>query len=328
MLKYLIVAEYSAKYQYLKNNLGRTDVNWAYALNSDIVSFTDVKKHGIDRYYDVVICIIPKQINNDVFDVFDYLDSNENVKLLGILQEGPHTYYQDYNLKLQIEYLNRLIKCDFILCHNEYDLKYYEGLVFNTNTLVSVIPTISYMPNTVKVNYKENRSGVMIGGTFCSWYNGMDSFVVAAAIEDNKTDSIYAPKMGRFKYESDSNADNVKWLNYTDWERWMAHLNERKYAVHLMRTTAAGSFALNCAQLGIPCIGWNLMDTQRYLFPELSLDTGDLKSAIKVGIALRTNELFYNHCVEYAKKIYKEQFSETAFLVKMEEFFNNIIKNK
>ena len=39
----------------------------------------------------------------------------------------------------------------------------------------------------------------------------------------------------------------------------------------MMRTHAAGTFALNCSYLGIPCIGYKGLDTQSTLHPDLSL---------------------------------------------------------
>jgi hypothetical protein len=88
-----------------------------------------------------------------------------------------------------------------------------------------------------------------------------------------------------------------------------------------MRTYAAGTFSLNCARLGIPCLGWDYMDTQTKCFPELSFQEGDMKAARKVAAHLRDNKQFYDHCSEYAKKVYAETFTERAFLDRFNSYF-------
>jgi len=44
-----------------------------------------------------------------------------------------------------------------------------------------------------------------------------------------------------------------------------------------MLTIAAGTFSLNCAYFGIPCIGNEKVDTQRLCFPELSVDVENIE---------------------------------------------------
>ena len=43
-----------------------------------------------------------------------------------------------------------------------------------------------------------------------------------------------------------------------------------------MRTHAAGTFAMNCGFHGIPCVGYNGLDTQEILHPPTTVDIGDL----------------------------------------------------
>jgi hypothetical protein len=119
--------------------------------------------------------------------------------------------------------------------------------------------------------------------------------------------------MGR-KQEYEDYIEDIIYSPYRNWSKWMIDLSTRKYAVHLMRTFAAGTFALNAAYLGIPCIGYRQLDTQATCFPELSVELGDLESARKIAKNLKENKLFYAHVSSYAKKAYHDNFREEIFI--------------
>ena len=81
-----------------------------------------------------------------------------------------------------------------------------------------------------------------------------------------------------------------------------------------MRTHAAGTFALNCAYLGIPCIGYEGLDTQMICHPETTVQLGDLYEARKIAKKLRDEPTFYLDCSRHAKQQYKENFHENIFI--------------
>ena len=84
--------------------------------------------------------------------------------------------------------------------------------------------------------------------------------------------------MGR-KIEGEEQMPNLNHLPYMNWVEWIKELNKRKYGIHLMKTHAAGTFALNCAYLGIPCIGYRGLDTQEICHPNLTVELGDIEHA-------------------------------------------------
>ena len=100
-----------------------------------------------------------------------------------------------------------------------------------------------------------------------------------------------------------------------NWKEWIHKLNEFKYGVHLMRTHAAGTFALNCACLGIPCIGYEGLDTQEICHPNTTVKLGDLKKARDIAKELRNNEEFYIHCSRGAKDAYQKLYHENNFKI-------------
>ena len=99
-----------------------------------------------------------------------------------------------------------------------------------------------------------------------------------------------------------------------NWAEWIVTLNNFKYGIHLMRTHAAGTFALNCAYLGIPCIGYEGLDTQETCHPECTVKLGDISGAKQIAKKLRDNEDFYVHCSESSKTQYIKYYNETQFI--------------
>ena len=80
-----------------------------------------------------------------------------------------------------------------------------------------------------------------------------------------------------------------------------------------MRTHAAGTFALNCAYLGIPCIGYAGLDTQELCHPSTTIEIGNIESAKKMLALLKNNSYFYNNVSASVKENYKKYFNETNF---------------
>ena len=80
-----------------------------------------------------------------------------------------------------------------------------------------------------------------------------------------------------------------------------------------MSTVAAGTFSLNCAYFGIPCIGNVNVDTQRICHPHLSVDVYDIEKARNLANKLASDKEFYTLCSNTAKKNYNKNYSITNF---------------
>lgn len=293
----------------------RTDLAWMAALNATHYPL-DARQHNIpeqlrDIEYDLGIVIIPKKVPQVVWN------SNRVVKCnkIAVMQEGPHWFFQDYDISTQFSLIEYLNDCDFLLCHNEYDRKYYQG-IFTTKS-VYILPTLMLEDPILqdRLCREDQRSGTMIGGNFVSWYGGFDSTIVAGHLQEQ----IYAPSMGR-KQKDEERINGIEYVPYISWQEWITELSKRKYAVHMMKTYAAGTFALNCAYLGIPCIGYLNLDTQSTCFPELSVEEGDIEKAIRLAKHLKENKQFYNHVSAYAKKAWRENFSEDKFMYRVKDY--------
>jgi hypothetical protein len=86
-----------------------------------------------------------------------------------------------------------------------------------------------------------------------------------------------------------------------------------------MRTHAAGTFALNCAYLGIPCIGYEGLDTQMLCHPDCTIDVGDLSKAKEIMKMLRNDDDFYLYCTKVTRMLYQEHYTEDAFFKRFHE---------
>ena len=281
----------------------RTEFAWMSALDADHYNLRSTPL----MQYDLGIVIIPKKDPS-----FDINVLKQYCNKVAVMQEGPSWYWQDYNLNKQIWYYNTLIDSDIIFTHNQSDKKYYQGLTNHKD--VRVMPSLMIEDAIGTVSQTE-RKDVIIGGNFVSWYGGFDSMIVAQELSD----TIWAPSMGRKQLGEEQ---LIKHLPYLEWKDWIHKLNEFKYGVHLMRTHAAGTFALNCAYLGIPCIGYKGLDTQEILHPELTVELGDLQTAKELAKKIRLDEEFYLYLSNKAKTLYLENYTEVKFKEKFKEKFN------
>ena len=272
----------------------RTEFAWMCALQADHFNY----KQPPNKKYDLGIVIIPKKDPN-----FDINVIKNSCSQVGVMQEGPHWYFQDYPLDKQIWYYNTLRQADIIFTHNKSDKKYYEGITEHPD--VRVLPTLM-IEDAIGELKEVKRKGVIIGGNFVHWYGGFDSYLVASS----QFNEIVAPSMGR---KQPGEEHLVNHLPYMNWKQWIHKLNEFKYGIHLMRTHAAGTFALNCAYLGIPCIGYKGLDTQEICHPSLTVNVGDIKAAKEKLASLINNHYFYSEASKIAKENFKKYYNEDIF---------------
>ena len=291
----------------------RTDVAWCIASDGYHVPIGHLEEAAID--FDIGIIILPKREELlQQLVVWDLISKmRTKCKKIGVMQEGPHWYFQDYDVSLQSWFHQTISQMDFILCHNEWDKLYYQG-AYSKPVYVNRSLMIEDGIETDNLYDKEDK--VIIGGNMVRWYGGWDSYLIASTFDL----PMYAPKMGRMKPE-ENQINEISHIPYVNWQQWIRLLSQFKYAVHLMPTVAAGTFSLNCAYHGIPCIGNIQLDTQRYCFPGTSVEIGDMKSAVRIAERLKNDEYFYNNESNYAKEVYEHRFDADRW---KETFFTNM----
>ena len=286
-------------------------------LITSIYNFSKVKD------YDHLFIIFPKgrvflsaegsQILNGTNPVTDLLikEPVERLKLYNkkvyCIQEGPHWWWNDYDMYDQVRFFNMMTVCDGIFAHNQHDVKYYKGMF--PNVPVHVIPTLM-IDSIVEDIQPIREEKVIVGGNFARWYGGMESFTVAQRFE--------VPIWGQTSHAMREGEDQlVQHLPRAFWTDWMKQLSSFKYAVHLMPTIAAGTFSLNCAYFGIPCIGNEKVDTQRLCHPDLAVDVEDVEKAVILAERLKNDKDFYQACSNTAKVNYSVYYTEELFKKKI-----------
>ena len=296
----------------------RTEFSWMHTL--------DAFHHNIELFdaiegYDHVFIIFPKgrvflsaegiTMGKGINPATKLLQSDIVTELkaknnkVHFIQEGPHWWFNDYDVADQIHFYNMVSKCDSIFAHNEYDVMYYKGMFGDKP--VHAIPTLM-IETLISDIVPTKQEKVIIGGNFAHWYGGFESYIVAGGLGL----PIWAQE-SHAKREYETDVPNLTHLPRLAWVDWMKALSEFKYAVHLMPTVAAGTFSLNCAYFAIPCIGNKLVDTQRICHPELSVDVSDLQTANKLLHRLQTDTKFYNECSEFAKERYHKYYSKESW---------------
>ena len=281
----------------------RTEISWCLALDAPMCAL-DVLPDG---HFDLGIVIVPKTNPNVNLDFI-----RKCCDKVAVMQEGPHWYFQDYEIVKQFHYYNTLMSADWIYCHNISDIQYYKGLGCKD---VRVMRSLMIPHNLLPRSEWGDRT--MIGGNFVSWYGGFDSYIVAREIGD----PISCPSMGRKQQQEDA-IEDIQYLPYMSWREWIDNLSQYNIGIHLMRTHAAGTFAMNCAFHGIPCIGYYGLDTQEFLHPLTTVNVGDLEKAKEIAVELKDDKDFYDKCSKTSRKFFKNFYTEKAW----KENWNNQFK--
>ncbi len=295
-------------------------VLWAWMSNLEVEHYPILNfEHAPTDGYDYLILQIPKtlHIRTELLKRDIVKEARRIAKKILFFQEGPVWVYQDMPLPEQFWHYNMLVDVDMIFCENETDIPYYKGFV--PGKPVTNLPDLIVDDTLVGIENVKKEDKAIIGGNFCRWYGGFDSYIIAQEFGV----PLYAPSMGR-KVEGEEQVPDLTHLPFLAWKDWMFKLAEFKYGIHLMQTYAAGSFMMNCGYLGIPCIGYNHTDTQRRIFPDLSVEQDDLQRARALAKQLVVDKDFYKECSEKAKNNFYKHSSENAFNKWKENFFSNV----
>jgi hypothetical protein len=299
----------------------RTEFAWMNALNA---IHYPLEKYESVKGYDVVFIIFPKgklflsaegsKIGDGINPASKYLNEplvdmlkSVNQKVYYI-QEGPHWWWNDYEVIDQINFYNFLSQTDGIFAHNLSDSLYYKGMFKNKK--VEIIHSLM-IEDLIKDTQPQTEDKVLIGGNFARWYGGFESYMVAS--------EFGLPIWGQDSHAKRNNEGAMENLNHFPrmmWVDWMKEVSKFKYGVHLMPTVAAGTFSLNCAYFGIPVIGNEKVDTQRLLHPQLSVEVNDLESAM-IMVELLKDPTFYKKKSEEAKDNYHTYYTKEVWLKEM-----------
>jgi len=287
----------------------RNDIAWSIMMNADWCPYDNTPTD----YYDLGVVTIPKtRPDINVEELKKHCDK------IVIMQEGPHWYFQDYSVEQQFQFVQTLREADWVWCHNESDIGYYEGLGCQDGRVMRTLMIPEGLPAK---GYSTDKSGIILGGNFTSWYSGLDSYLIAQAVEDKITNV----SMGRKQPQEDL-IDDITYLPYMSWRQWIDECSKYKVGVHMMRTHAAGTFSMNLSYHSTPCLGYSGLATQDLLHPQTTVEVGDIKGASIILKRLYESDNFYQECSEQTKELFDKYYTEEAWLEdfkKVNKEFNN-----
>lgn len=310
----------------------RTEICWMIVLDAyhyNISSYEKVKG------YDHVFCIIPKgkvylsadgsKIINGVNPFSSILSSNftevlkNNNKKVHFIQEGSvDRHINDYSIEDQFNYYNHLQNFDILFAHNNYDELYYKGLfpgktvkTIRSLMLEHLVQDIKWVPT----------NKVLIGGNFSHFYRGFQSFIVSDGIENHEkwVMTSHSTREGEQQIPGLNHIPRINWID------WIKLLSTFKFAIHLMNLRAAGTTGLNCGYFGIICIGSELMDTYKLIYPDWCVDVYnmiDIRNKIEIINENKYNTSWLIQEAEKAKENYKKYFHKDVFLENMNKTLN------
>jgi hypothetical protein len=229
-----------------------------------------------------------------------------------IYQDGEIGWWNQVDTRLQAWWYNQLRAASGILVPNSTDVSFYKGLFPDKE--IKVIRSVMTDEGLDKSKFKPKENRTLITGPLTREYNGFSQLLLA----HNLDMPVDIPPMGESRMPKDSweMADNlgVNYLQYMTWAEWMYNLSRYKIGYMMSSATASGSFALNCAYLGIPCIGDKRADTQSILFPDLAVDIFDNEKALELTFKLKNDLDFYIEVSNKAKRLYKQEFTKEKML--------------
>ena len=289
----------------------RTEFAQMCALQSDHLPIYKVNEFSGSGYDHIILLLSKSPQLRDFILQFDIVEKVRHFgKKVWFMQEATSWIHQTMKLPHQVTHVNILNSVDGILSENVTDYKYYRGVA--PNTPVHTIPTLMIEDYLLDARKIEKQDKTMIGGNCSDWYGGFDSYLVAD-VYDNPVDM---PKMRNTDFHDQLPRLSV--LPHIQFTDWIYKLSEYKYAVHLMPSITAGTFCLNSAFLGIPCIGYEESDPQRICQPDLSVGLYDIEKAVSLAKELKDNKDFYNECSRKAIENYIKYYHESVFLKYME----------
>jgi len=294
----------------------RTEFAQMCALRADQFPIQELSRYGGDTDYDHVVLLLSKTpgLREHLLKI-DLVSTARNLgKKVWFMQESTSWIHQTMGLQHQINHVNILNNVDGILSENTTDYKYYRGVA--PNTPVHTIPTLMIEDYLLDARKTEKRDRTMIGGNCSQWYGGFDSYIIA----DIYNNPIDMPKMRNVDLHDQ--LPRLTILPHIAFTNWIYKLSEYKYAVHLMPAITAGTFCLNAAFLGIPCIGYIDSDPQRLCQPKLSVDLYDIEKARYLANKLKNDKDFYEECSQDAIKNYESNYKESIFI----EYMNKVLK--
>jgi len=248
--------------------------------------------------------------NVDVLNI--NLEKIKNItKKILFQHDSDHRYFYKKNSLSRSYMLNYIISnVDAVLVHNDLDKQYYQSL-FQKPCFIHeqlIFDTYSYL------DIPQQKSGVILGG-IDDRYGALDGLFLIYNIINEK---IYC--FGDFE----PIPEVIKIENTWDYIEYNKILSKFKIALNLTPMAIGGSFPLQCAMVGVPCVGWDNSHTLKKCFPDLVAPYGDFESLRIILNKLNTEDDFYNKVASQARHIFLKEYNIEEYKKNMNLIFNSL----
>jgi hypothetical protein len=180
---------------------------------------------------------------------------------------------------------------DFFLAHNLADWSYIQGL---TKTYCDIIPTLYDNKHIAKPKPVSERDGVMVMGCPGTWYNAMPAIKACLDIDVEHIGMPHVGRLAQSDFDWLKQFPQITIYPFMPWDQWTEVLSTYKIGINLMTARAAGSFNLNCAALGLPCIGYDDLDTQKLHSPNHTITRSTNRNIYISNFIELVKEVYYN----------------------------------
>ncbi len=282
-----------------QNNL-QWDIYLQKSLNAYHLSFYSLQLKGFNfKKFDMAI-VIPPYDNPNVADIFKHISKDTT---LVVMQEGSKDHWLNYSIKQQMNYINAVNHAAAFLSPNKKDIAFYKVILkipIHQFSIYCDTLQVKEFGNT-KVKKKIPKS-MMIGANFDLRGMGLADVYVGSGIVKN----IGIPTMrNALVKDNDTFVNEMFKVNtqvypYVEQKDWLPILNRYQVAVHLANETGTGQLQIQCACLGVPCIGTKDIDLQSYLFPELTIDNSELEEGRILMKRLMNDKTFFSQVMTEA----------------------------
>jgi len=266
---------------------------WALALDADLLSGISGNQDTWDSLngYDVIMI----NQNTTMYDLTFNIKMNCPSPFLIGVADGCAGDMAKFNSQTLYSMAEAAGACDMYGTLIDWSIPNYE-LITTTPVRFIGLPFYPafFSPHKIAPSKKDSSQPIIgLQNSLCNMRNGLISLLVASSVKPGK---ILLP-WGSTGWEDVGGRlriDNIEFFPYSDWPEFIQRYCQAYFCIHLDTSYTLGRFPLDMAALGIPVIGSNRNQTNKILWPDLSIDpVKDILMAKKLATRLIADKDFY-----------------------------------
>lgn len=299
---------------------------WSYLLDADHFLGTegDLKTWKRLNQYDVILI----NQNTSLYELTWLVKKNCPSPFLVAIADGCVRDMAKFNSKTLNNMIRAARACDLYGTLVDWSVPNYKLITHKPVRWIGV-PFFAEFFSSHRVNIIEkNKTRLTIGlqNSLCNTRNGLLSLLVAKSVNPAR---ILLPcrDPGWEKTIELLDIQGVEFYLYADWPEFIKRYRNAHFCVHLDTLYTFGRFPLDMAAMGIPVIGSNRNETNKILWPDLTIDpVKDIEKAKGLAKRLTEDKDFYTAQVEAGMNNlawYSPQITRRRLLEAIKEIENN-----